>query len=609
MKKALYAFLICGLVFSSSLLVAKTGILVHEKDGTTTFYPAEELDFVEFTQDYEPEEPVIPEDPSQDPGNMDPEPEIPDNQEPGNPGNTENPGDNEGSEGSDNQGNEQNPGDSGNQGNTDKPGDSGNQGNTDKPGDSGNSGEEQKPDNSEDQGNQENPGEGEGEGGNSENEDPVNPEPVELAFHYFTDKNIQLNQTYLIVGPQVCAAPVETSKEYGYLPATNVSISNNTIKDNLENGFEFVTDVSINGENISVENGKFLIKDSNGRYLYLKDSYTSFNLSSTPELNSNKTISEGFLFSASKNSDNTWSITNKRDNDIKYITYSTKYSNFAAYSNVSSSDSYPSLYILSEGPVTPGNDGNTNQGDQGGSGDTENPGVGTAPDQFKFPFSYVVLPEGTPQQVKEYTGYTLNFNKDNHTPNYAAWELLSSETSGSNSNASYWVDKDIEGCLSTDFAYSTTKYERGHMCPKADNKWSSAAMKDCMSMANMCPQLSQLNGGIWATLEGKCRDWAKKYGAVWIICGPLYSATDTSYIGEAKARVASAYFKAVMYYDGDNSKAIGFIFQNGSNPGNFMDYSMTIDQLEVETGFDFFSTLPDDLETKMESTVEKSFWQ
>ncbi|MCH5238499.1 MAG: DNA/RNA non-specific endonuclease, partial [Muribaculaceae bacterium] len=202
-----------------------------------------------------------------------------------------------------------------------------------------------------------------------------------------------------------------------------------------------------------------------------------------------------------------------------------------------------------ETPVEPENPDDEKDPDE--NGDVNKPAEEfTLPEAFTYPYSYVVLPDDiliqTPEQVKEYTGFTVSFNKDNHTPNYVVWELKASETTGSvdRNDYSYWVDKDLEGCLDIDYAYNTYKYERGHMCPAADQKWSEAAMYDCMVMANMGPQYKSLNSGLWGTLENMSRTWAKRDGAIWIIAGPVYYPEDTLYIGRAKARVPSAYFKA-----------------------------------------------------------------
>ena len=260
-----------------------------------------------------------------------------------------------------------------------------------------------------------------------------------------------------------------------------------------------------------------------------------------------------------------------------------------------------------------GDNNGDNTGDEEKPGETPADGPDAVPSNYKYPLSYVVLPEGTPQQVKEYTGFTVNFNKNNHTPNYVCWELLKSETNGSTSTSrDYWVDKEVEGCLSTDYAYSTYKYERGHMCPAADQKWSSTAMKDAAVMTNMVPQLSSLNSGLWATLENKERDWAKRDGAIWIVSGPVYYDSDNLYVGAAKARVPSACFKAFLYYDESNPaakpRAIAFVMQNGSNPGNLQDYAMSVDDLEKLLGYDLFYALPDDIENEIEATYSFSDW-
>ena len=243
--------------------------------------------------------------------------------------------------------------------------------------------------------------------------------------------------------------------------------------------------------------------------------------------------------------------------------------------------------------------------------DEENPGDEIEiPEMFSDPMTYVILPSNTPVQVKDYTGFTVNFNKDNHTPNYVAWELTKSETSGSANRNDYdfWQDNDLEGCPTRDYAYSTSGYERGHMCPAADQKWSAQAMRDCMVMSNMCPQLPDINGKAWATLESKERDWAKRDGAIWIIAGPIYDDSDQQRIGFSQVRVPSAFFKVFLYNKGDESRSIAFVYPNALAPGNMSEYAMSVDDLEKELGYDFFPALPDEIENKIEATYDFNLW-
>ena len=105
----------------------------------------------------------------------------------------------------------------------------------------------------------------------------------------------------------------------------------------------------------------------------------------------------------------------------------------------------------------------------------------------------VVIPEDMPSQIKDYEGFRVSFNRDNRTPNWVAWELLGSEAKGDVPRAkSFWTDSDVAGCPTTN-DYKNSGYDRGHLCPAADQKWSVQAMQDCFSLAYFCPQNSSLN--------------------------------------------------------------------------------------------------------------------
>lgn len=219
----------------------------------------------------------------------------------------------------------------------------------------------------------------------------------------------------------------------------------------------------------------------------------------------------------------------------------------------------------------------------------------------------VVIPLGLTSQIKEYTGFTLSYNKDNRTPNYVAWELLGTEVSNEVSRSdNFWQDDDIDGCTKHS-DYTGSGYDRGHMCPAADQKWSKEAMNDCFVMANMCPQLHDLNAGAWETLESKERIWAKRDSAVMIIAGPIYTDGET-YIEKSKVKVPDAFFKVLIAPYLKEPRGIAFVYPHMKCPGNMQDYATTIDEVEKITGFDFFSELPDEIEDKIESEYSFTEW-
>ena len=221
---------------------------------------------------------------------------------------------------------------------------------------------------------------------------------------------------------------------------------------------------------------------------------------------------------------------------------------------------------------------------------------------------YAKVPEGTKEQIVEYEGFRVSFNEDNKTPNWVAWELLGSETDGVEKRYDkFWQDPAVRGCPTTK-DYSNSGYDRGHLCPAADQKWSRQAMIDCFSLANMAPQDHSLNAGAWSTLEKKERLWAQRDSAIVIIAGPIYEKADAKRIGEAGVRVPSAFYKVIIAPYLTEPRGIGFIYPNMSSPGNMKDYSMPIDEVEKITGIDFFYNLPDDIEDRIEAIASFKEW-
>lgn len=220
----------------------------------------------------------------------------------------------------------------------------------------------------------------------------------------------------------------------------------------------------------------------------------------------------------------------------------------------------------------------------------------------------VVRTKKIPSVVKEYEGFTVDFNPENKTPNYVSWILHSHETEGATSRSNkFWTDSELEGCPETR-DYSHSGYDRGHMCPAGEQKWSDEAMHHSFVMANICPQKHELNTGAWKTLEDKERVWAKRDSAIVIVAGPLYDTSDIETIGNNKVRVPSAFFKVLLAPYASPMRAIGFVYPNMKCEGNMQAYAVSVDDVEKMTGMDFFAALPDEIENDIEAVVSFKEW-
>ena len=217
--------------------------------------------------------------------------------------------------------------------------------------------------------------------------------------------------------------------------------------------------------------------------------------------------------------------------------------------------------------------------------------------------------KGIPEQMLKRTGYTVSYNSETKLPNWVAWHLTAAHTGGQakRPRKAFHEDEDVEEPRATDWDYYNSRYDRGHMCPAGDNKWREEAMMQSFLFTNICPQAPSLNRGDWNEMENMCRKWAKEYGDVYIVCGPVLYKGRHKTIGKNKVVVPEAFFKVVLCMKGE-PKAIGFIYKNGDGNRPKGDYVNSVDQVERITGFDFFPKLPDSIEKRIEAAADASEW-
>ena len=220
----------------------------------------------------------------------------------------------------------------------------------------------------------------------------------------------------------------------------------------------------------------------------------------------------------------------------------------------------------------------------------------------------VTTPETIPSQIVNYEGMILSFNKDLHIPNWVAWELTATEVSGTfPRDDNFRGDDNVIGSAEK-WDYSYSGYDRGHMAPAGDMKWSAKAMDESFYMTNMCPQAKSLNTGAWKRLEEKCRQWAEIDSAIIVICGPIVTDPINEYIGDSKVAVPQRFFKVILSPYIENPRGIGFIMPNAKVPGGMQAAAVSIDEVEQVTGYDFFSSLPDEVENDVESQCKFHYW-
>ncbi len=163
-------------------------------------------------------------------------------------------------------------------------------------------------------------------------------------------------------------------------------------------------------------------------------------------------------------------------------------------------------------------------------------------------------------------------------------------------------------------------YNRGHLAMKlhADRiGWEQGC--NTHFFVNAAPQCAGFNQGIWLDLEFLTGAWANKYGAVWVITGPIIDHTQSvetiGDAGEVPVTLPAAFFKIVVRddLDSDLPRVLAFIYPQhhpdygtsacGNSRGCTGDYPherflVSIADIEEKTDLRFFVDLDATEETR-----------
>ena len=214
------------------------------------------------------------------------------------------------------------------------------------------------------------------------------------------------------------------------------------------------------------------------------------------------------------------------------------------------------------------------------------------------------------EQIIRHTGYTLSYNEDAEQPSYVAYELTRAEVL--NTNTERDDDFRADPMVLTESAelddYRRSGYDRGHMAPAADFRWSEEAMSDTFYMSNMTPQEPSFNRGIWADLEAVVRTFAYDNGIVYVVTGPVLTDGPYETIGSNEVSIPKNFYKTILDYSGSERKGIAFVLPNEGSDKSLQSYAMSIDDAERITGLDFYPSLPDEDEERIESQFSIADW-
>ena len=199
-----------------------------------------------------------------------------------------------------------------------------------------------------------------------------------------------------------------------------------------------------------------------------------------------------------------------------------------------------------------------------------------------------------------YRNYTFGWSQKDRVALWVAYPLCKLYTNGNIGRTEAWaLDPLLGNDSAAPFGGYAGSYARGHQVASADRQCCYEANAQTFYGTNMTPQLNAHNEKIWADLEGKVRGYANTSDTTYVVTGVMVSATskkENDSYGQS-VTIPDAFFKAVLKYSKSSTmgtwNAAAFYLEHRAYTGSISkEHSMSVDELEKLTGFDFFVNLP-----------------
>lgn len=212
--------------------------------------------------------------------------------------------------------------------------------------------------------------------------------------------------------------------------------------------------------------------------------------------------------------------------------------------------------------------------------------------------------------------YVLSYNRFYGIPNWVAWHVDSLWLGEIKRSNNFRADSSLPFSWYhvTEKSYRGSHFDRGHMCPSGDRTNSTENNSMTFLMTNMIPQASNNNQGPWAELENYCRELVKQRKELYIYSGGY---GEQKFIDSGRVKVPERTWKIILVLDASNNdrnritattRVITVDMPNDNSQigkhDDWRKFRVSVDDIEVKTGFDFFSFLSNSIQSKIENRVD-----
>ena len=226
------------------------------------------------------------------------------------------------------------------------------------------------------------------------------------------------------------------------------------------------------------------------------------------------------------------------------------------------------------------------------------------------------------EEVIDHLAFSLSYNEQHEQANWVMHVILPAISDGNATRSNDFREDPLvttgtsleqdyflkEEKPDGKYKYDGFGYDRGHLAPSADFRWSEQALSESYFYSNMSPQIGDFNRLKWAELENWMREYVTKNNtSLAIVTAPVLS-DDLAKIerGINKVSIPKSFVKVAL--DIENNRGIGFILPHEKIERPLEYFAVSIDSVESTMGYDLFSNLNDSLENKIEAETPYLEW-
>ncbi|HMX40851.1 MAG TPA: DNA/RNA non-specific endonuclease [Saprospiraceae bacterium] len=220
-------------------------------------------------------------------------------------------------------------------------------------------------------------------------------------------------------------------------------------------------------------------------------------------------------------------------------------------------------------------------------------------------------------QKKIYPGYIVGFSAEHSQPQWSA-HLIPRDIFDVclTREEDFFEDLSLKGAARLS-QYRGSGFQRGHMAPAADFRWSPRASVASNTLSNIAPQPAAMNEGLWAELENSIRGYLHARDSVselYVVTGPVLRQGLKKMKDTSSVSVPKQFYKVVLNLR--DQEGYAFVMDTTASKAKkeaeikaeLSKCAMSIKELEAKIKIDFFPNLTEAQRDKVEAEMNIERW-